>query len=226
MRNLRSRRLGLSLSLLLGCGAVAFAQAGNFVTNPTFAPTSAIQGNPLNYAYDPVVPGWTFSPLVPAVSGAGIAGFGSNFGFTAPPSGDTWVAFLQIDSASVSQEITGLTPGNVYDLTFSLEGRPSTGAPATTVTIGGTTVLSGVTPGDSGWTSYNDFFTATSSEELLIFSTSQPSLVDTTTGVDHPSITFVPEGGESSFYLVVAGVASFGAMFFTSRNRMERGTPA
>ena len=217
------------LLLALGSGAVASAQATNFVTNPTFAPTTPLSGQ--LYEYDPSVsgppyppesatfdvPGWTFSPLVPGVSGSGIAGYGSAFGFTSALSGALQVGFVQQLAASISQSITGLTPGDIYDLTFNLEGRPSTGAPPTTVTIGmgGSPVFSGI-PSNNTWTSYSDTFIASSSTEVLTFSSD--GTADTTTGIDDPSITLVPEGGAALLYVLLAGGACFGAMFF-SRNR-------
>jgi hypothetical protein len=223
MKMAQLKGFALALLLVLPTGAVATAQATNFVTNPTFAPTdSSFLSSGTNYLYadsagDIDVPGWTFSPLQNGVSGSGITGPGGGFGFTTPTSGAPQVGFLQI-TATVSQSITGLTPGDSYDLTFNLEGRPSTGAPLTTVTIGGVTVLSGVIPPNNSWTSYNDIFEAIATSETLTFSTIQRA--DTTTGIDDPSITFVPEGGASLLYLLLAGAASFGSMILSLRYRL------
>jgi hypothetical protein len=183
------------LLLVLTAGSVV-ASAGtiNLVLNPTFVPSST---PPAGYVYADNtgaldVSNWTFSPLVPSASGSGIADQGSAFGFTAPPSGANQVAFLQI-SASLSQTVSGLIVGEKYDLLFNLEGRPSTGAPATTVTIGGDTVLSGVNPAAGTWTDYDEQFIATSTSEVLDFSTTQSA--DTTTAIDDVQIYATPEPG-------------------------------
>jgi len=213
------------LTIVLATGAAASAQVTNWVQNPEFTPNTLLPSCGLCYAYaapgtgDFIVPDWTFSPLINYASGSGIAGQGSNFGFAAPPSGAPQVAFVQLgtalDPASVSQTITGLTVNNVYDLTFYLEGRLSTGAPATTVSIGvGDTVLAGVVP-PTVWTFYNYDFTATSTSETLEFSSLQTQ--DTTTAIDDPSITLVPEGGASLLYLLLAGITCFGTMRLSTR---------
>jgi hypothetical protein len=220
-------------ALALVSGAAASAQGFNFVTNPTFSTPNpsvvfwgSVAGGPGSgtvywtggqYGYNPLnIPGWTFSPWVSGVSGAGIAEQGSAFGFTAPPSGDGQVAFLQL-TAWLSQSITGLTVGDSYDLTFALEGRPSTGAPPTTVTIGLDGALSDVTPANNSWTSYSYIFTAATTSETLMFATSNSPTSDTTTGIDDPSITLVPEGGATLMFLLLAGSACFGAMGFKPR---------
>ena len=210
--------VSLAIAAAVMSGAIASAQATNFVINPTFSPSSPLGPSPNNYEYNPSdVSPWTFSALDSGVSGSGIAGYGSAFGFTSALSGALQVGFVQQLAASISQSITGLTPGDIYDLTFNLEGRPSTGAPPTTVTIGmgGSPVFSGI-PSNNTWTSYSDTFIASSSTEVLTFSSD--GTADTTTGIDDPSITLVPEGGAALLYVLLAGGACFGAMFF-SRNR-------
>jgi hypothetical protein len=189
MKTARFKGLALAALVVLASSAVASAYPvvvnGNFNTPAsstvqwgTQAPGGGNVGGPGTvtwgpdqYGYAPTnINGWGFSTLVPGVSGSGIADLGSAFGPSTPPSGAQQVAFIQAvtDSASISQTVNGFTAGDQYTLQFSLEGRNSGGA-ITTVTIGGTTLLLDVTPSSTGWTTYDELFTASSSSELLSF---------------------------------------------------------
>jgi hypothetical protein len=225
MITLRSIRVIFSLLPLFGSCALASAQAVNFVTNPTFTTRTPPAGG---YAYDPTVNGWTFSALEPGVEGAGIADNGSAFGFSAALSGSNQVAFIQAVSgtAVLSQSITGLTPGDTYYFTVNLEGRPYNNGGAVTIsTIGDdpdvTTLISSVIPPTDTWSAYSVDFTASSSTEVLTFSATPNNGGDSTTGIDAPSITQVPEGGAAWLYLLLAGAACFGAMAFTPRGKLS-----
>ena len=170
------------------------------------------------YGYDPTnINGWTFSPLTPGVSGSGIADQGSAFGFTPPPSGASQVAFLQVNDASISQTVQGLTVGDEYSLLFNLEGRPSTGGAATTVTLGGDTLLLGVAPATGAWTSYDLQFTATSASELLTFFTTDPSGNDVATAIDDVVITPEPSS------LLLLGTGLLGLAFLAFRKAKSSG---
>jgi len=155
--------------------------------------------------------GWNFSTWISGVSGSGIADQGSAFGFTPPPSGAQQVAFVQAvtGNASIGQTINDLTVGDKYNLVFSLEGRPGTGGAITTVTIGGTTLLLDVTPGNNGWTTYDETFTATSTSELLDFLASANSNNgDSSTGISGVYIT--PEPG--TLLLLGTGLLGFAGL--------------
>ncbi len=236
--------LASSLLLLLLVGMGVAASASSIVVNGTFstpasssvswgtlAPGGGSVGGPGTvtwgsdqYGYDPTnINGWTFSPLTPGASGSGIADQGSAFGFTPPPSGASQVAFLQMGQpgtlSSVSQTITGLIAGDQYVLTFSLEGRPGMGGAVTSVTIGSTTLLSDVVPGDSEWTTYDELFTAAGTTEILDFFSTAYNGQDSTTAIDDPQIVSTPEP-ES---LLLLGTGLFGLALVVFRKAKRSG---
>jgi hypothetical protein len=206
---------------LVVLAGTAVASADQLVQNSTFAAIPPIGSGSSAYVYAPSnVADWTFSALVPGVSGSGIAGTGSAFGFTAAPSGSGQVAFVQMGQsgtlASVSQTISGLTDGDQYYLTFSLEGRPINSGAVTTVTIGSTTLLSDVVPGNNGWTAYDEVFTATGTSEILDFSSTALNGQDSTTAIDDPQIVPTPEPGS----LLLLGTGLLGLAFIAFRKAM------
>ena len=156
---------------------------GDFATNPPMTPGDG------TYIYDPTnVAGWTFSGATQNAStgsyGSGVAENGSAWDFTAAPDGANQVAFLQ-DNATLTETISNLIVNQQYTASFYLEDRPGYSADPITVTMNGVTLLS-TTPG-SGWTQYNEPFTATATSEVLSFTTTTSS-GDYDTGVSDVAI--------------------------------------
>jgi len=170
----------------------AIAAPGQAVANSDFATTPPMTPGAGTYIYDPTtVSGWTFSGATANASsgsyGSGVAEYGSAWNFTAAPDGANQVAFLQ-DNATLTQTISNLIIGQGYTASFYLEDRPGYSADPITVTIGATNLLS-TTPG-SGWTQYNEPFTATATSEVLTFTTTTSS-GDYDTGVSDVTINAV-----------------------------------
>jgi hypothetical protein len=127
-----------------------------------------------NYTYDPSGGSWTFSPAV-GNSGSGIALNGSGFGNPTAPQGSQ-VAFLQANG-TITQTMTGLSPGSGYTITFSAAQRMSWGGTESwNVCIDGNVVAS-FSSATASFVDYTAHFTATSTSHVLSF-------VGTTTGDD------------------------------------------
>ena len=178
----------------------AIASSGQIATNSDFATTPPMTPGSGIYTYDPTnVSGWTFSgPTQNASSGSygsGVAENGSAWGFDAAPDGANQVAFLQ-NTSTLTQTISGLTPGQLYTVSFYLEDRPNYTSNPITVSIGGTTLLS-TTPG-SGWTLYTETFTATATSEVLSFSTNASS-GDNDTGLSDVTVASTSAVGSAVY---------------------------
>jgi hypothetical protein len=148
-------------------------------------------------------------------------GTGSNNGLTVSPNGGAFVAAdPDFQNGAISQVITGLTPGQSYNLDFyfgASQQSPFQGATSAgwAVTLGGVTQntgnLANVSEGFSGW-HFEDFvFTPTMSTETLSF-------LATGTGgqplppfalLDGVSLTPVPE--PATWALMLIGVGALGA---------------
>jgi hypothetical protein len=231
-----SRTKGFALPLIaafaLTSGAVAFA--GPILVNGSFntPASSTVYGGTVNwtgsqYGYDPNnISGWSFS------GGAGVQQNGSAWGFTnAPGAGQS--AFLQSyngndnvgkgNPSTISQDITGLTSGDKYTVSFDLEQRAGYGTNPLTVEIGGTTFYAVTPASNSAWTLYSATFIATSGSEDFTFEVFDPthgtydndtgladvSIADGTAGGGIP-LTATPEPG--TLMLLGSGLLGFAGM--------------
>lgn len=192
----KAAALGLSAGAALLTGSGASAQN---VTNGSFEAS-----NPATwpgYASQPgnEVPGWTISD--PAGGGVnpttdpnqpccGPGPFGPGApGVTPSPDGGNW-AFMQGD-ITFSQQVTDLTPGQLYELRYYDSHRAGDSGPGDTLTA---TIANGslTTTPDLTWQLRTVQFTATSATETLTF---DHGVIDGDRSVafDGVAITLVPE---------------------------------
>ena len=120
-----------------------------------------------NYAYNPPGGFWTFGGA--AGSGSGIVANGSGFSNPNAPEG-TQAAFVQ-SYGSISQTLSGFTPGTTYTITYSAaqrSGASQNGGESWNVVIDGT-VIKANAPGATSYTTYTASFVATATTHTLSF---------------------------------------------------------
>ena len=167
-----------------GLDFISIKRSGTCPTSSAAAVTDAsfetpVQ-SPAGYTYNPVVSGATFS------GGAGISANNSPWGFAAAPDGNQ-VAFLQA-VATISLNVTGLTPGASYNVNFWMAQRTGQLNPVA-VSINGT-ALGTFTPASNAFAPISTpAFVATSSTETLTFSSTGGPGGDVSSGLDSISIT-------------------------------------
>jgi hypothetical protein len=135
---------------------------GAFANVPNFGFESpSISG----FQYNPSVGSWTFTGASP--NGSGLVANGSGFGNPNAPQG-VQAAFLQ-EHGTITQSISGFTPGTAYQITFEAAERPGN-AQTWNVTINGT-VIASYNPGSSAtsYVTYTATFTAAAATETLAF---------------------------------------------------------
>ena len=195
----------MKLKLALATAAFLVISAGVANAAPVVITFDDVSAN--GYTYDPVgVSGATFA------NNSGIQANGSAWGFTAAPSG-TQTAFLQTNEnqqpgggGAITITAAGLTSGQLYDLSFFLEGRPnySTPLPVSVTGFGSYTAAS-----NSVWTKVDaGTFTASGTSQSFTFSVPTVTGVDASTGLDSVSISAAPEPGV--WALMIAGLAMMG----------------
>jgi hypothetical protein len=225
----RTKGFALSLILTLAVASGTVVQAGS-ITNGNFTPTGAsivygggtVDWTGGQYGYQPTGFGWDFT------GGAGVQQNGSAWGFSAAP-GAGQSAFLQsyngsqnvgkAQTSSISQDLSGLTNGQQYTLSFDLSNRPGYGAQTVTVTIDGVTFT--ILPTSNSWTEYYETFTYNGGPEDLTFSVTDPptGTYDYDTGLADISIAETPEPG--TLLLFGSGLLGFAGLArrkFASRN--------
>jgi hypothetical protein len=187
-------------TMLFVAGAVLMVTApakANLIHDGDFS--NPYQGtSPTSYTYAPTGSPWTFSDLIPGVSGSGITYIPSNFQNTPLY---TQVGFLQTaggtisssDPASISQSFTAPTAGT-YDLSFVYAGRSYDGGTTTfTVSVDGN-VVDTLTPSSGQPLTPQSFdISLASGINYLAFTATGVSGNDETAFIDNVNIGAVPE---------------------------------
>lgn len=136
-----------------------------------------------SFAYNPSVNGVSF------VSGSGVAGNNSAWGFQAAPEGSQ-VCFLQSgngDAGYIDFTVNGLTPGTSYRFTFQASRRPGYAPNPVIVSVGGLQLFSQA-PSSNLFSTFttNPFQAAASSITVRFAATSLQG--DTSSAVDAISV--------------------------------------
>ena len=137
-----------------------------------------------NYSYNPTGGFWTYSTQT-GNSGSGIVANGSGFSNPNAPEG-TQAAFVQ-SYGSISQTLSGFTPGTSYTITYSAAQRSGSsqhGGESWNVVIDGN-VIKVNSPGSTSYTTYTATFTATATTHTLAFAGTDLAGGDNTVFVDN-----------------------------------------
>jgi len=159
----------------------------NYAANANFSfETPSIGAG--GYQYNPSGGSWTFGGT--SGNGSGIVGNGSPF-FNPSAAQGVQAAFVQ-KNGTISQAISGFTPGINYTLSFLAAERPNN-TQSWNVTVNGT-VIASFNPGASAtsYVTYTANFTATAATETLAFVGTDLAGGDNTVFIDNVRITAPP----------------------------------
>jgi len=158
----------------------------NYAANANFGFETPSIGN--GYQYNPPGGLWSFSGASP--NGSGIVGNGSLFGNPNAPQG-VQAAFVQ-EHGTISQAISGFTPGIIYTLSFLAAERFNNNE-SWSVTVNGA-VIASFNPGSSAtsYVNYTTTFTATAATETVAFVGTDLAGGDNTIFIDNVRITAPP----------------------------------
>lgn len=178
------------------------------------------------FQYRPAAADWTFH------GSAGIAAVGSGFNLATAPDGSQ-VAFIQRQTGSMDQTLTGLIIGQVYVVSFESAERPDTFMPGMffgggqdfDVQWDGNSVGT-FTPNSTDFSAYSTSFTATSTTGVLSFLGLDTQGGDRTAFIDAVSVAGpdspVPEPGSAATLLGglgLLGMGLFRTRFAAAHNR-------
>jgi len=158
------------------------------VASPTFSNFSFESPNigtgSGSFRYNPSGTSWTFAGASP--NGSGIVGNGSAFANPNAPDG-TQAAFLQ-QTGTISQSVSGFTPGKTYALNYSAAQRSANlGGNSWNVKIDGTVIQSN-SPGATSYFPYSTTFVATAATHTLTFAGTDLAGGDRSVFIDNVSL--------------------------------------
>jgi hypothetical protein len=156
--------------------AVALPVAGGFESPRLAAGT-------FRYAPTGATAGWTFGGS--AGNGSGLVSNGSAFGNPTSPEG-TQAAFVQ-SSSSISQTISGLTPGTLYTINYLAAQRGGQSGQTWDLVIDGNVIKSN-TAGPTSYTAHTATFTATAALHTLAIVGTNTAGGDNTVFIDNLQI--------------------------------------
>jgi hypothetical protein len=140
-----------------------------------------------NFEYDPPGALWTFAGASP--NGSGIVANGSGFSNPNAPQG-VQAAFIQ-ENGSVSQTLSGFSPGTNFTFTYSAaqrDGANQHGGESWNVLIDGTVIKSN-NPGSTSYAPYSTGFTASAVTHTLTFAGTDLAGGDNTVFIDNVKIS-------------------------------------
>jgi hypothetical protein len=217
-------------TLLIGAALALMATAGTasaavvVISDPSFEspslPSGAYEYGVQNGAQhssngvDVTASGLTFG------NGAGIQSNGSAWNFAPAPDG-TQTAFLQSYNDQtpgvITQDVSGLTPGKSYDISFFDADRAGYGVDPVTVYFDGA-ALGTYTPASTNWNSVTTAsFIPTSSNGVITYSVGL-NAGDADIGLDDVSISAVPE--PAVWAMMLMGVFGLGATLRNNRRSL------
>lgn len=222
----------LIAAAVLVIGAPTSASAAQFIVNGSFEADNFDAGGGYRLGLvGSAVTGW----FIPASDGVYPWGLTSPNAFGAGPAshGKQWIVLGETGAGgpstvdyTIQQTVTGLTPGNVYTLSFDLSSElaAATGAVAEVGFLSGAslgpTMFTAPVRGPAYWNPWGSFsvsFTATSSTAVLQFkdlAVEFPAAADL--GIDNVSITGANVPEPSTWALTILG---FGALGLLLRRR-------
>jgi len=181
-----------------------------------------------NYQYDPSGGSWVFEGG--SGNGSGLVANGSAFGNPNSPQG-VQAAFLQ-GYSSITQTLTGFTPGVTYDITFSAAQRGGTaqhGGQSWNVTIDGV-VIASYAPVGTSFATYTAAFTASASIHTLSFVGTDLATGDNTVFIDSVIITPLPPSVPTGLTaistnneVILSWLASAGAVSYNVKSSTNNG---
>lgn len=205
------------LTAVAGIGMAALSPAAN-------ASVTIVNGSFENGAVDP---GGFFTPVASgdstSIAGWTVGGSGVDYigGYWQPEDGKRSIDLSGGAPGSISQLISGLTSGQVYDISFWLSGNPDGGSTTKVGTVSGGTAqsfsytLSGTNSlSNMNWKEFHYVFTALGATALLTFSSGTGDAYGP--ALDNVSIAAVPEPATWGMMILGFGLAG-GAMRRRSR---------